>query len=108
MAGLKTVGSIMAKSKEEKVFLLIWLHMKFDPRFVKLLSEAKNVLDGDTETSVRKLEKRCGSYRKEIPISQSAVNDTSRTPESLQSKVIAKGGLQIHRQQHLLLALSAC
>lgn len=38
MAGLKTAGSIMPKSKEEKVFLLIWLHMKFDLRFVKLLS----------------------------------------------------------------------
>lgn len=30
MVGLKTVGNIMTKSKEEKIFLLIWLHMKFD------------------------------------------------------------------------------
>ncbi len=37
MTGLKTVGNVMTKYEEEKLFLLIWLHVKFDLSFVKML-----------------------------------------------------------------------
>lgn len=58
------------KGERKEVFLLIWLHMKFDLSFVKLpFISFRNAFDAysNAETSVGKLEKHRGSYRKEIP-----------------------------------------
>lgn len=63
-------GGMEQEGGRKGVFLLIWLHMKFDLSFVKLpFISFRNAFDAysNLETSVGELEKHRGSYRKEIP-----------------------------------------